>query len=100
VKRVRFGLVLLALALMAWTSDKVTFSDEFICGGGVLGVGTGAIIGAAAGNAMAGVAIGGPVGAVAGYFIGDSLKRALESDVVKKPKNESFVTAGGKNTEG
>jgi gas vesicle protein len=54
----------------------------------------------AAGHAMAGVAIGGPVGAVAGYFIGDSLKRALESDVVKKPKNESFVTAGGKNTEG
>jgi uncharacterized protein YcfJ len=100
VKRVRFGLILLALALMVWTSDKVIFSDEFICGGGVLGVGTGAIIGAAAGNAMAGVAIGGPVGAVAGYFIGDSLKRALESGVVKKPKDESFVTAGGKNTEG
>jgi uncharacterized protein YcfJ len=100
VKRVRCGLVLLALALVAWTGSKFTHSDEFVYGGGALGIGTGAIIGAAAGNAAAGVAIGGPVGAVAGYFIGDSLKRALEGGAVRRPKTEAFVTAGNKSTEG
>lgn len=80
--------------------SPVTLSEEFIYGGGVFGMGTGAIIGATAGNTVAGVAIGGPVGVIAGYFIGDSLKRALESNVAKKSKNESVVEAGDKHTEG
>jgi uncharacterized protein YcfJ len=100
VKRTSLGLLLLAIVLVAWMKSRVTLSDEFTYGGGVLGIGTGAIIGAAAGNTVVGVAIGGPVGAIAGYFIGDSLKRALESDVAKKSRNESVVEAGNKNTEG
>ena len=100
VKRASLGLILLAIALAAWMKNQVILSDEFIYGGGVLGIGTGAIIGVAAGNTVVGVAIGGPVGALAGYFIGNSLKSALESDVAKKRRHESFVKAGGKNTEG
>jgi uncharacterized protein YcfJ len=88
------------MMLVVWMKSPVTFSDEFVYGGGVLGVGTGAIIGATAGHTVVGVAIGGPVGAIAGYFIGDSLKRALESDVAKKRRNESLVKAGDKHTEG
>ncbi|MBI3798440.1 MAG: hypothetical protein HY268_15945 [Deltaproteobacteria bacterium] len=100
MKRTSFGLTLLAIALVVWMKSPVTLSGEFVYGGGVLGIGTGAIIGAAAGNTMAGMAIGGPVGAIAGYFFEDSLKRALESDVAKRSRNESVVEVGGKNTEG
>jgi osmotically inducible lipoprotein OsmB len=43
-------------------------------GGGVLGGGTGAIVGAAVGHPLAGAAIGGALGAGTGYVVGNSLQ--------------------------
>ena len=100
MKRTGLGIIVLAIALAIWARNEVTFYDEFVYGGGVLGVGTGAIIGAAAGDTVAGAVIGGPVGAIAGYFISDSLRKALDSNVAKRSRNESFVTADGKNAKG
>lgn len=100
MKRIHLGIILLAITLAVWVGNAVTIDDEFVYGGGVLGVGTGAIIGAAAGNPVTGAAIGGPVGVVAGYFISNSLRKALDSNVAKRGRNESFVESDGKNTEG
>ena len=43
-------------------------------GGGVLGAGAGAIVGAAVGHPAAGAAIGGALGAGTGYVVGNSLQ--------------------------
>jgi uncharacterized protein HemX len=43
-------------------------------GGGVLGAGTGAIIGAAVGHPAAGAAIGGALGAGTGYVVGNAMQ--------------------------
>ncbi|HEV8712809.1 MAG TPA: glycine zipper domain-containing protein [Candidatus Binatia bacterium] len=100
MKRTSLGIILLAIALAIWARNEVTSYDEFVYGGGVLGVGTGAIIGAAAGDTVAGAVIGGPVGVLAGYFISDRLRKALDSNVAKRGRTESFVAADGKNTKG
>jgi uncharacterized protein YcfJ len=100
MKRTSLGVILLAIALAVWVRGKAPVYDEFIYGGVALGVGTGVIIGAAAGNMAAGAVIGGPVGAVAGYFISDSLRKALKSNVATRGRNKSVVEADGKNTEG
>ena len=81
--------VLVVIALLGWVGGPRTTSEQFAYGGGALGAGTGVIIGTASGSPAAGAVIGGPVGAVAGYLIGDSLRRALESNVAKKSKNRS-----------
>lgn len=85
--------MLVAVALGGWAGGSLTTSEEFAYAGGALGAGTGAIIGTASGSPATGAVIGGPVGAVAGYLIGDSLRRALESKVAKKSKNESLSEA-------
>jgi hypothetical protein len=99
MKRTSLSVMLIALTLAVGMRHKITFGEEFVYGGGVLGAGTGAIIGAAAGKMVAGVAIGGPVGIIAGYLIGDSLRKALDGNVAKKGRGESSVEAGSKNTE-
>lgn len=99
MKRKSLVVMLLAIALAGWVRSKVTLGEEFVYGGGALGAGTGAIIGAAAGNTVAGAAIGGPVGAIAGYLIGESLRRALDSNVAKQGRSESSVEADSENTE-
>ncbi len=99
MKRMSLSVMLIAIALAGWVRSKVTLGEEFVYGGGALGAGTGAIIGAAAGNTVAGAAIGGPVGAIAGYLIGESLRRALDSNVAKQGRSESSVEADSENTE-
>ena len=99
MKRTSLGVILLALTLAGWMSNKITGGEEFVYGGGVLGAGTGAIIGAAAGKTVVGAVIGGPVGIIAGYLIEDSLRKALEGNVARKSSGESAVEAGSNNTE-
>jgi uncharacterized protein YcfJ len=99
MKRTSLGAVLIAVALASWVGNGITFHDQFTCAGVALGAGTGAIIGAAAGNPMAGAAIGGPIGMIAGYLIGDSLRRAQEHDVVKRGQGGSSGAADSKNAE-
>ena len=99
MKRTSLGVIVIALTLAGGLSRKIPFGEEFVYGGGALGAGTGAIIGAAAGKTVTGAVIGGPVGVIAGYFIGDSLRKALEGNVVRKGRGESAVEAGSKKTE-
>ena len=99
MKRMSLSVMLIVLALAGWMGSNTIMNVEFVYGGGALGAGTGAIIGAAAGNTVAGAAIGGPVGAIAGYLIGESLRRALDSNVAKQGRSESSVEADSENTE-
>jgi uncharacterized membrane protein len=80
VNRASICALLVALTITGWTKEFVTTSERFTYGGGTLGAWTGAIIGAVSGYTAAGVAVGGSVGTVAGYLIGNSLRKALESD--------------------
>ena len=86
VKRASICALLVVLTITEWTKESVTTSERFTYGGGTLGAWTGAIIGAVSGYTAAGVAVGGSVGTVAGYLIGNSLRKALEGDVVKRGK--------------
>jgi uncharacterized membrane protein len=99
MKRATLCTLLIALTILGWTKDFVTTSEKFTYGGGTLGAWTGAIIGAVSGNTAAGVAVGGSVGALAGYLIGDSLRKALESDVVKRNKGSGTDEVNEKGTE-
>lgn len=99
VKRVSVCTLLVALTVTGWTKEFVTTSEKFTYGGGTLGAWTGAIIGAVSGYTAAGVAVGGSVGAVAGYLIGDSLRKALESDVVKRSTGSGIDEVNAKGTE-
>ena len=99
MKRASLCVLLIALTVAGWTKEFITTSEKFTYGGGTLGVWTGAIIGAVSGNTAAGVAVGGSVGAVAGYLIGDSLRKALESDVAKRSKGRGPDEVAAKKTE-
>jgi uncharacterized protein YcfJ len=55
-------------------SQPLSTREEGTLGGGVLGAGTGAIIGAAVGHPGAGAAIGGGLGALGGYAVGNSMQ--------------------------
>ncbi len=99
MNRTSLGAVLIAVALASWIGNGITFRDQFTYAGVALGAGTGAIIGAAAGNTVAGAAIGGPIGTIAGYLIGNSLRRALERDVVKRGQGGSSGAVDRKNAE-
>jgi hypothetical protein len=63
-----------ALALAGCSGQPLSTREKGTLGGGVLGAGTGAIIGAAVGAPGAGAAIGGALGAGTGYVIGNSLQ--------------------------
>jgi hypothetical protein len=99
VTRASICTLLVALTLMGWTKDFVTTSERFTYGGGTLGAWTGAIIGAMSGYTAAGMAVGGSVGAAAGYFIGDSLRKASESDVVKRSRESEVGEGRAKRTK-
>ena len=55
-------------------AQSLTTTQKGIVGGGLLGAGTGAIIGAAVHHPIAGAAIGGGVGLVAGGVVGHELQ--------------------------
>ena len=63
-----------ALALAGCSGQPLSTREKGTLGGGVLGAGTGAIIGAAVGAPGAGAAIGGALGAGTGYVIGNALQ--------------------------
>jgi uncharacterized protein YcfJ len=70
-----FGALVLAVSLTACSgSQPLSTREEGTLGGGLLGAGTGAIIGAAVGHPGAGAAIGGGLGAVGGYAVGNSMQ--------------------------
>lgn len=98
VKRASICALLVVLTITGWTKEFVTTSERFTYGGGTLGAWTGAIIGAVSGYTAAGVAVGGSVGTVAGYLIGNSLRKALESDLVKKGKRGGIDEVNAQGT--
>jgi osmotically inducible lipoprotein OsmB len=63
-----------ALALAGCSGQPLSTREKGTIGGGVLGAGTGAIIGAAVGAPGAGAAIGGALGAGTGYVVGNALQ--------------------------
>src|SRR5207253_10498281 len=71
----RAGVVVLALTfIFSGCSQPLSTREKGTLGGGVLGAGTGAIIGAAVGAPGAGAAIGGALGAGTGYVVGNALQ--------------------------
>jgi hypothetical protein len=62
------------LVLAGCSGQPLSTREKGTLGGGVLGAGTGAIIGAAVGHPGAGAAIGGVLGAGTGYVVGNSLQ--------------------------
>jgi Glycine zipper len=63
-----------AFALAGCTGQPLSTREKGTLGGGLLGAGTGAIIGAAVGHPGAGAAIGGALGAGTGYVVGNALQ--------------------------
>jgi uncharacterized protein YcfJ len=75
----RFSLPVVVCALVAvltsaCSGQPLTTREKGILGGGALGAGTGAIIGAAVGHPGAGAAIGGGLGALTGGVIGNEFQ--------------------------
>ena len=67
--------VAVAIAVvMGCSGQPLSTREKGTLGGGVIGAGTGAIIGAAVGAPGAGAAIGGALGAGTGYVIGNALQ--------------------------
>jgi len=62
------------LVLAGCSGQPLSTREKGTLGGGVLGAGTGALIGAAVGHPGAGAAIGGVLGAGTGYAVGNSLQ--------------------------
>jgi hypothetical protein len=63
-----------AFALAGCSGQPLSTREKGTLGGGLLGAGTGAIIGAAVGAPGAGAAIGGALGAGTGYVVGNALQ--------------------------
>ena len=65
---------IVAMFLSACSGQPLTTREKGTLGGGVLGAGAGAIIGAAVGHPGAGAAIGGGLGAVTGAVVGNEFQ--------------------------
>src|SRR5216684_421632 len=66
--------VALALLMAGCSGQPLSEREKGTLAGGVLGAGTGAIIGSAVGNPAAGAAIGGGLGALGGAAVGNELQ--------------------------
>lgn len=66
--------LVVAVALAGCGPQGMSTTTEGTLGGGVLGGGTGALVGAAVGHPLAGAVIGGALGAGTGYVVGSSLQ--------------------------
>ena len=73
-----------AFALAGCTGQPLSTRERATLGGGMLGVGSGAIMGSAVGHPGAGAAIGGALGAGTGYVIGI----ALQNQEVTSPQQQ------------
>jgi uncharacterized protein YcfJ len=69
-------------------SQPITTREEGTLGGGVLGAGTGAIIGAAVGHPGAGALIGGGMGALGGLAVGN----AMQNQEVQQQQTENQIS--------
>jgi osmotically inducible lipoprotein OsmB len=63
-----------AFAIAGCSGQPLSTREKGTLGGGVLGAGAGAIIGAAVGHPAAGAAIGGAFGAGTGYVVSNSMQ--------------------------
>jgi hypothetical protein len=68
------AIALIGAFALTGCSGQLSTREKGTIGGGVLGAGTGAIIGAAVGAPGAGAAIGGALGAGTGYVVGNALQ--------------------------
>jgi uncharacterized protein YcfJ len=68
----------ICLAAQCW-GQSLTTTGKGLLGGGLLGAGTGAIIGAAVHHPVKGALIGGGIGAVAGGVVGHELQTRDEA---------------------
>jgi Glycine zipper len=68
------GVILGVLVGSSCWAQSLTTTQKGLVGGGLLGAGTGAIVGAAVHHPIAGAAIGGGVGLVAGGVVGHELQ--------------------------
>jgi uncharacterized protein YcfJ len=66
--------VVTGLAVAGCSGQPLSTREKGTLGGGALGAGTGAIIGAAVGHPGMGAAIGGGMGAVGGYAVGNQMQ--------------------------
>jgi Glycine zipper len=71
--------VVAGLALIVWFAGQcwgqsLTMTEKGLLGGGVLGAGSGAIVGAAVHHPVKGALIGGGIGALAGGVVGHELQ--------------------------
>jgi uncharacterized membrane protein YebE (DUF533 family) len=62
------------LAAVTCNGQSITPLEEGALGGGVLGAGTGAIVGAAVGHPGSGALIGGGIGALGGLAVGNAMQ--------------------------
>jgi outer membrane protein with glycine zipper len=92
---VAVGLVfMLGFAGQSW-GQSFTTTEQGLLGGGVLGAGTGAIVGAAVHHPIKGTLIGGGVGAVAGGVVGHALQTRDE----RQSRLEREVSVQGRQIE-
>src|SRR5713101_1507460 len=83
------GFALAGLLFMAACSGQpLTTREKGVLAGGVLGAGTGAIIGSAVGSPGAGALIGGGLGALGGGLIGN----AMQNQEVQQQQQQSQMT--------
>jgi len=86
------GLAFVSLLASGCSGQPLSTREKGLLGGGVLGAGTGAIIGAAVGHPGAGAAIGGGLGALTGGVIGNELQnreyaeRGLQHEVSEQQR--------------
>ena len=118
----RIGLVTLIICFGAFASvaqaQQLSTTTKGAIGGGLLGAGTGAIVGAAVQHPVSGALIGGGIGAVGGGLIGNQLEQRevaqhrLQSQVnanqrqidiqrqeIQELKQASSTTTNASNTE-
>src|SRR3989442_15571354 len=79
--------VVLALLMAGCSGQPLNEREKGALAGGVLGAGTGAIIGSAVGNPAAGAAIGGGMGALGGAVVGNE----LENQKVRSQEEETAL---------
>jgi uncharacterized protein YcfJ len=76
--RARFWIIMAALTIvltgLGCSSQPMTTGEAGTLGGGVLGGGAGALIGAAVGHPLVGALLGGALGAGGGYLVGNSMQ--------------------------
>jgi uncharacterized membrane protein YebE (DUF533 family) len=78
-----------AFVLAGCSGQPLSTREKGTLGGGVLGAGTGAIIGAAVGHPAAGAAIGGALGAGTGYVVGNAMQNQEATSQQQQGQMES-----------